>query len=66
MTIYKSQGGEIYQVLTALPELSNPVLTKETITGPMKSIKLVVSEAVFTTTIRQKIERITGLIDKFK
>jgi ATP-dependent exoDNAse (exonuclease V) alpha subunit len=52
MTIYKSQSVEILEVLIALPELSNPVLTKETITGPMKSIKLVVSEAVFTTTIR--------------
>jgi exodeoxyribonuclease V alpha subunit len=69
MTIHKSQGSEFDEVLIALPELSNPVLTKEllytAITRAKKLIKLVVNEAVFTTTVRQKIERITGLVDKF-
>jgi exodeoxyribonuclease V alpha subunit len=70
MTIHKSQGSEFDEVLIALPELSNSVLTKEllytAITRAKKSIKLVVSEAVFTATVRQKIERITGLVDKFQ
>jgi exodeoxyribonuclease V alpha subunit len=69
MTIHKSQGSEFDEVLIALPELSNPVLTKEllytAITRAKKIIKLVASEAVFTATVRQKIERITGLADKF-
>lgn len=70
MTIHKSQGSEFDEVLIALPELSNPVLTKEllytAITRAKKTIKLVASEAVFTTTVRQKIERVTGLVDKFE
>ena len=70
MTIHKSQGSEFDEVLIALPEQINPVLTKEllytAITRAKKSIKLVASEAVFSATVRQKVERMTGLIDKFK
>ncbi|HEY8096649.1 MAG TPA: exodeoxyribonuclease V subunit alpha [Methylobacter sp.] len=70
MTIHKSQGSEFEEVLIVLPEASNPVLTKEllytAITRAKKTIKLVAGEAVFTATVRQKIERITGLVDKFK
>jgi len=70
MTIHKSQGSEFEEVLIALPETINPVLTKEllytAITRAKKTIKLVAGEAVFTATVRQKIERVTGLVDKFK
>jgi exodeoxyribonuclease V alpha subunit len=70
MTIHKSQGSEFEEVLIVLPEAINPVLTKEllytAITRAKKTIKLVASEAVFTATVRQKVERITGLVDKFR
>jgi exodeoxyribonuclease V alpha subunit len=70
MTIHKSQGSEFEEVLIVLPEAINPVLTKEllytAITRAKKTIKLAAAEAVFTATVRQKIERITGLVDKFK
>jgi len=70
MTIHKSQGSEFEEVLIVLPETINPVLTKEllytAITRAKKTIKLVAGEAVFTATVRQKIERVTGLVDKFK
>jgi exodeoxyribonuclease V alpha subunit len=69
MTIHKSQGSEFEDVLLVLPESINPVLTKELlytgITRAKKTIKLAASKAVFTATVTQKIERVTGLIDKF-
>ena len=69
MTIHKSQGSEFEEVLIALPEAINPVLTKEllytAITRAKKSLKLVADEAVFKQTVQQKIERVTGLADKF-
>lgn len=70
MTIHKSQGSEFEEVLIVLPEAINPVLTKEllytAITRAKQTIKLVAGEAVFTATARQKIDRVTGLVDKFK
>jgi exodeoxyribonuclease V alpha subunit len=70
MTIHKSQGSEFEEVLIVLPEAINPVLTKEllytAITRAKETIKVVAGETVFTETVRQKIERITGLVDKFK
>jgi exodeoxyribonuclease V alpha subunit len=70
MTIHKSQGSEFDEVLIVLPETVNPVLTKEllytAITRAKKSIKLAATEEVFNATVRQKIQRITGLADKFK
>jgi exodeoxyribonuclease V alpha subunit len=69
-TIHKSQGSEFEEVLIVLPEVINPVLTKEllytAITRAKKTIKVVAGEAVFSATVRQKIERVTGLVDKFK
>ncbi|MFZ2406489.1 MAG: exodeoxyribonuclease V subunit alpha [Methylobacter sp.] len=70
MTIHKSQGSEFEEVLIVLPEAINPVLTKEllytAITRAKKTIKLVAGEAVFSAAVRQKIERVTGLVDKFR
>lgn len=70
MTIHKSQGSEFEEVLIVLPEAMNPVLTKEllytAITRAKKTIKMVATETVFSATVRQKIERVSGLIDRFK
>ncbi|MDD1640071.1 MAG: ATP-binding domain-containing protein, partial [Methylococcaceae bacterium] len=70
MTIHKSQGSEFEEVLIVLPEAINPVLTKESlytaITRAKKTVKLVVDEAVFAGTVRQKVKRVTGLVDKFQ
>ena len=70
MTIHKSQGSEFEEVLIVLPETINPVLTKEllytAITRARKTVKLVADEAVFAGTVRQKVKRVTGLVDKFQ
>ncbi|MDD1614820.1 MAG: exodeoxyribonuclease V subunit alpha, partial [Methylococcaceae bacterium] len=70
MTIHKSQGSEFEEVLIILPEAINPVLTKEllytAITRAKKTVKLVADEAVFAGTVRQKVKRVTGLVDKFQ
>jgi exodeoxyribonuclease V alpha subunit len=70
MTIHKSQGSEFDEVLIILPEAINPVLTKEllytAITRAKKTVKLVVDEAVFACTVRQKVKRVTGLVNKFQ
>lgn len=69
MTIHKSQGSEFDEVLIVLPDMINPVLTKEllytAITRAKKTVKLVANEAVFMTAIQQKVARVTGLVDKF-
>ncbi len=69
MTIHKSQGSEFEEVLIVLPETVNPVLTKEllytAITRAKETVKLFADETVFNETVRQKVERVTGLADKF-
>ena len=69
MTIHKSQGSEFEEVLIILPETISPVLTKEllytAITRAKKTIKLVANEAVFFSTVRQRVQRVTGLINRF-
>jgi len=69
MTIHKSQGSEFEEVLIILPENSYPILTKEllytAITRAKKTIKLVANKAVFSSTVRQRVQRVTGLVDKF-
>ncbi|MGZ8227233.1 MAG: exodeoxyribonuclease V subunit alpha [Methylococcaceae bacterium] len=70
MTIHKSQGSEFEEVLIVLPDVINPVLTKEllytAITRAKKTVKLVADKAVFMQTVAQKVERVTGLVDKFQ
>jgi exodeoxyribonuclease V alpha subunit len=67
MTIHKSQGSEFDEVLIALPAEINPVLTKEllytAITRAKRTVKLMTCENVFRTAVKQKVNRITGLID---
>ena len=69
MTRHKSQGSEFEEVLIILPETINPVLTKEllytAITRAKKTIHLVANAAVFSSTVRQRVQRVTGLINKF-
>ncbi len=70
MTIHKSQGSEFDEVLIVLPDNINPVLTKEllytAITRAKKTVKLLADKAVFTATVQQKVDRVTGLVNKFK
>jgi len=70
MNIHKSQGSEFEEVLIILPQTINPVLTKEllytAITRAKKTVKLVADESVFASTVRQKVKRVTGLVDKFQ
>ncbi|MCX7082803.1 MAG: exodeoxyribonuclease V subunit alpha [Methylococcales bacterium] len=69
MTIHKSQGSEFEEILIILPETISPVLTKEllytAITRAKKTIKLVANEAVFSSTVHQRVQRVTGLINRF-
>jgi len=70
MTIHKSQGSEFDDVLIVLPKMINPVLTKEllytAITRAKKTVRLVADQAVFMQAIQQKVDRVTGLVDKFQ
>ncbi|TXK95505.1 exodeoxyribonuclease V subunit alpha [Methylococcaceae bacterium CS1] len=70
MTIHKSQGSEFNEVLLLLPETINPILTKELIytgiTRARKIVKLVTNKAVFLETLQRKVERSSGLANRFK
>jgi len=70
MTIHKSQGSEFNEVLLLLPEVINPILTKELIytgiTRAKKVIKMVTNKAVFLETLQRKVERSSGLADRFR
>ncbi len=69
MTIHKSQGSEFDEVLIILPETHPPILTKEllytAITRAKKTIKLVANASVFYSTVRKRVQRVTGLAYKF-
>ncbi len=68
MTIHKSQGSEFDEILIALPDQHNPVLTKEllytAITRARKSVKILADQKVFNDTVLRKIERFGGLAQK--
>lgn len=68
MTIHKSQGSEFDEILIALPDQHNPVLTKEllytAITRARKSVKILADQKVFNETVLRKIERFGGLAQK--
>lgn len=70
MTIHKSQGSEFNEVLLLLPEVINPILTKELIytgiTRAKKIIKIVTNKAVFLETLQRKVDRFSGLADRFR
>jgi len=68
MTIHKSQGSEFDEVLIVMPEIMNPVLTKELlytgITRAKNRVDIVTSQEVFFGTLKQKIRRFGGLVEK--
>ncbi|NOT85218.1 MAG: exodeoxyribonuclease V subunit alpha [Methylococcaceae bacterium] len=68
MTIHKSQGSEFEEVLVVLPDTLNPILTKEllytAITRAKKTVKIQTRLEIFNATIRQKVQRVTGLMQK--
>ncbi len=70
MTIHKSQGSEFEEVLIALPDSLNPVLTKELIytgiTRAKKTVKIAAKKEIFIRSVAQKVVRYGGLIAKIK
>jgi exodeoxyribonuclease V alpha subunit len=70
MTIHKSQGSEFNEVLIALPDKMNPVLTKEliytAITRAKQSVKIIANAEIFSHAVTQKIQRYGGLAAKLK
>lgn len=70
MTIHKSQGSEFDEILIVLPSTLNPILTKEllytAITRAKQTVQILADHAIFSKTVQQKIERVTGLIDKLQ
>ena len=69
MTIHKSQGSEFNEVLLILPDVINPILTKELIytgiTRAKKVVKVVSNEAVFLETVQRTVKRSSGLANRF-
>lgn len=70
MTIHKSQGSEFDEVLIVMPEVMNPVLTKELlytgITRAKERVGIVAGEEIFSEALGQKIRRYGGLVGKLR
>lgn len=70
MTIHKSQGSEFKEVLLVLPEVINPILTKELIytgiTRAKESLKILTNKTVFLETIQCRVRRSSGLAQRIK
>ncbi len=70
MTIHKSQGSEFSEVLIVLPEVINPILTKELIytgiTRAKEILKIVTNRTVFIESILRRVERSSGLAERIK
>jgi exodeoxyribonuclease V alpha subunit len=68
MTIHKSQGSEFKNIVIALPDSFNAVLTKEllytAITRAKESINIVAEKTIFMQTIKASVNRMTGLASK--
>jgi exodeoxyribonuclease V alpha subunit len=64
------QGSEFDEVLLVLPEVINPILTKELIytgiTRAKTTLKMVTNKEVFLQTIKRKVERFSGLAERIK
>ena len=65
MTIHKSQGSEFNEVLLVLPEVLNPILTKELIytgmTRTKENLKVLTTKEIFVASLMRKVERQSGL-----
>ncbi len=70
MSIHKSQGSEFDHVVIALPETSNPILTKELlytgITRAKKHVTMIANRSILQEMIAQKVSRNGGLARKIK
>ncbi|TLU84743.1 MAG: exodeoxyribonuclease V subunit alpha [Chlorobium sp.] len=65
MTVHKSQGSEFDRVLFLLPPFEHEILTRELlytgITRAKHSVELIADEKIFTSAVRSRIERNSGL-----
>jgi exodeoxyribonuclease V alpha subunit len=69
LTVHKSQGSEFARVLLLLPETDSPVLTRELVyTGITRAAKTVAiwgANATLVRAISRRVERTSGLLDRF-
>jgi exodeoxyribonuclease V alpha subunit len=67
MTVHKSQGSELDEVLLVLPERPSPVLTRElvytAVTRARQRVTVWGSEAVLAAGIEARVRRASGLRD---
>ena len=65
MTVHKSQGSEVDEVVLVLPETPGPIVTREllytAITRARHRVHVIGSEAVIERAIRERVIRATGL-----
>lgn len=70
MTIHKSQGSGFERILMILPDIYNPVLTRELIytglTRAEEAVQLMVNQEVFEKAVAACIKRDSGLQDRLK
>lgn len=70
MTIHKSQGSEFENILIALPDAVNPVLSKEllytAITRAKQSVAVSADQAIFDACVGHRVARYSGLAAKLK
>lgn len=70
LTIHKSQGTEIDEVLVVLPEHDSPLVTREllytAVTRAAKRVRILGSQAVLATAVKRKTERLGGLVLRFR
>jgi exodeoxyribonuclease V alpha subunit len=68
MSIHKSQGSEFDECLCVLPDVMNPVLTKElvytAITRTKNKLKIHCTHSIFNETLQNKITRTSGVVER--
>lgn len=67
LTIHKSQGAEIGEVLVVLPENESTLVTREllytAVTRARKTVKIKSSHSAFQLAVQREIKRYSGLVD---
>jgi exodeoxyribonuclease V alpha subunit len=70
MTVHKSQGSEFGTVLTILPPVDVPILTREllytAVTRAREAVEIWGNEQVFATAIARRVQRRSGLRDALR
>lgn len=70
MTVHKSQGSEVTEVVLVLPETPSPVVTREllytAITRARARVHVVAGEEVLTRAIRERVVRASGLRERLR